>query len=81
MKSKPFQERKLNRIEIINEAGILLVADLMLVMCNPLFDGPTRKTLGYCTIWLCGGIMVGNFGILIQEMLGVTLLEAKIKAD
>jgi hypothetical protein len=50
-------------------------------MCNPLFDGPSRKTLGYCTIWLCGGILVGNFGILIQDMLGVTLLEAKIKAD
>ena len=65
MKSKPFDLAKFNKIEIVNEAGVLLVADTMLVICNPIFEPETRKILGYCCIFLCGGILAGNFGVMI----------------
>ena len=81
MKVKPFELPKFNKIEIVNEAGILLVSDCMLVICNPIVEGEAKKILGYCVICLCGSIVAGNFGVMVQDLLAVTLPEAKIKAE
>lgn len=81
MKSKPFLTPKFNRIEIVNEAGILLVSDLVLVVCNPAIEGPTRKILGYILVGFSAAIIVGNLGIMVYDLLVVTLPESKIKAE
>ena len=66
---KPFQSRKHNWMEIINELGICIYVKIVMCLCNSVYTTEQRNIIAWTLILVICLVLTSNAYILMKEIL------------